>query len=112
MAEQYTPTLEERDRMRRAIGAVLFDAMNFPETVQARILGQNMGPLNEKLTNAALEAGFRLPDPAHDAQVAAEAWDEGFMDRARRDVAMRLGRDVPRPPRGLNPYRIAGGTSA
>jgi hypothetical protein len=52
------PTLEDRDKLRRTVGAVLFNVMNFPEPVQARLLGQNMGPLNEKLTNAILDAGF------------------------------------------------------
>lgn len=59
--------------MRRAIGAVLFNAMNFPERAQSRILGENMGPLNEKLTNAVLEAGFRLPDSSYDAQAVDNA---------------------------------------
>lgn len=42
----------------RAIGAVLFNASNFPDKVQTRILGQNMRPLTEKLVDAVLAAGF------------------------------------------------------
>lgn len=43
----------------RAIGAVLFNASNFPAAVQSRILGQNMRPLTEKLVDAVQAAGFR-----------------------------------------------------
>lgn len=35
----------------------------------------------------------------------ADAWDEGFMDRARRDIWHAPRGAVPRPPASLNPYR-------
>ena len=44
----------ERERVRIAVGAVLANASNFPEKVAPRILGQNMGPLIEKVTDAVL----------------------------------------------------------
>lgn len=45
-----------RAAVRRAVGGVLFNASNFPERVQTRLLGQDMGPLNEKITDAVIEA--------------------------------------------------------
>lgn len=46
----------ERETVSTAIGAVLFSASNFPERVQSRLLGQDMGPLREKLTQAVMQA--------------------------------------------------------
>lgn len=42
--------------VRRAVGGVLFNVSNFPEKAQSRLLGQNMGPLNERITDAVLDA--------------------------------------------------------
>ena len=64
------PTLEDRLAAERAIGAVLFNVRNFPEKAQVRLLGQDMAPLNEKLTDAVLAAGFRITTPA--AEMVAE----------------------------------------
>lgn len=60
-----TPTDERNVRalVRRAVGGVLFNASNFPEPAQSHLLGQNMGPLNEKLTNAVLDALHRSEAP-------------------------------------------------
>ncbi|MBW1639256.1 hypothetical protein G3H63_09250 [Microbacterium resistens] len=43
-----------RDRLRGALTNVLSNATNYPEKVQVRILGQDVGPLTEKVTDAAL----------------------------------------------------------
>ncbi len=51
---------ETRDLIRRAVGGVLFNVSNFPEKVQTALLGQNMGPLNEKITDA-VSAAIRRP---------------------------------------------------
>ena len=54
-----------------------------------------------------------LPILAEEARKAkAEAWDEGWKERSRRDI-YRSGplddaRPVPGPPRSLNPYRETG----
>lgn len=61
----------EREALRIAVGRVLFNASNFPERVQARLLGQDMAPLNEKLTVAVLAAGFRRQGPIDDAEIEA-----------------------------------------
>lgn len=45
-------TDEERKRLRGAIGNVLSVASNFPDAVQIRLLGQDMGPLIDKVTDA------------------------------------------------------------
>lgn len=47
---------DTRDRVDTAVGAVLFNASNFPERVKVHVLGQNMGPLREKITVAVLAA--------------------------------------------------------
>ena len=52
---------------------MLFNASNFPEKVQTRLLGQDMAPLNAKLLDAVLDAGFRLQIPVSDAEAAREA---------------------------------------
>lgn len=54
---------------------------------------------------AALEAAT-----AHDAEVAARAWDEGWSARASRGYAhLKVGECVP-PPAHINPYRKAVGS--
>lgn len=40
------------------------------------------------------------------AELVAAAWDEGWSNRAGRDIFGNVRR-VPVPPRGLNPYRLA-----
>lgn len=40
--------------VRRAVAPVLVDAMNFPDRVQPFILGQNMGPLIDKVVAAVM----------------------------------------------------------
>lgn len=66
---------DDRAAVSRAIGSVLFNVLNFPEAAQARLLGQDMGPLNEKLTDAVLAS--RSPAVQVDAAtVLEEAADE------------------------------------
>jgi hypothetical protein len=50
--------VEDYAALDRAIGGVLFNASNFPERVQSRLLGQNMRPLTEKIADAVIAAGF------------------------------------------------------
>lgn len=57
----------EVEALRRAIGGVLFNVSNFPEPAQVRLLGQDMGPLNDRLTAAIVEV-----------------WMPGVVARARR----------------------------
>ncbi|WP_449408022.1 hypothetical protein [Microbacterium maritypicum] len=42
--------------VQRAVGGVLFNTSNFPAKVQTRLLGQDMSPLNDKLTTAIVNA--------------------------------------------------------
>lgn len=51
-------TVDDYAALDRAIGSVLFNVSNFPAPAQARLLGQNMRPLTEKLVDAVLAAGF------------------------------------------------------
>lgn len=58
-----------------AIGEVVRNVINFPEKVQARLLGQDMGPLRKKLTDAvvtALAAGGVSPTAPDEREALAE----------------------------------------
>lgn len=52
-----------REQIDSAVGAVLFNVGNFPETVQARMLGQDMSALRGTVTDAVL-ALFPQPTPS------------------------------------------------
>lgn len=45
-----------RREVRYAVGAVLTTTTNYPPSVQARLLGQDMGPLIAKTVDAVMEA--------------------------------------------------------
>jgi len=45
------PSVEE---IRAAVGGVLWPVSNYPERVQARMLGQDIGPLRDKVTDAVV----------------------------------------------------------
>lgn len=85
------------DPLRVSIGAVLFNARNFPEPVQARLLGQDMAPLNAKLTGAVLGSRW-LSD------VRATAWDQGVTARAEDSTIRRATSETY----ARNPYRHNG----
>ena len=46
--------MPSREAVRLEVGAVLFNASNYPRKVQARILGTDTGPLTAKVTDAIL----------------------------------------------------------
>lgn len=52
----FTRVNDTRNKISRAVGSVLFNANNFPERAQVGIWGADMGPLNEKITDAVLKA--------------------------------------------------------
>lgn len=54
---------EREEQLRRSIGAVLFDAMNYPEAVQARMLGQDYTPLLDKVVAAVIATDEEVPKP-------------------------------------------------
>ena len=56
VAAQHGGEAVDREALLVAVGGVLFNAMNYPEPVQARILGQDTRPLTEKVVNAILAA--------------------------------------------------------
>lgn len=47
--EKNPPT---RQQINAAVGAVLFNASNYPLPVMTHIIGQDMGPLRNKVTDA------------------------------------------------------------
>jgi hypothetical protein len=78
-----------------AIGEVVRNVINFPEKVQARLLGQDMGPLRKKLTEAvvtALAAGGVSPT-APDETDLAQALFRTLYDAG---VAFNSGDLIPR----------------
>jgi hypothetical protein len=60
----------DRNLIRRAVGGVLFNVSNFPERAQSSLWGANMGPLNERITDAVL-AAIPAPEPSADALAVA-----------------------------------------
>lgn len=68
-----------RDRIDRAIGNVLFHNSNYPPAVQTRILGQDIGPLREKLTDAVMAV---WPAPADNSTLG---WIEEILDGIDRE---------------------------
>lgn len=49
-------TGETRRDVNNAVGAVVSNVSNHPEAVQARLLGRDMAPLREKVTDAVMRA--------------------------------------------------------
>jgi hypothetical protein len=90
-----SPTNEQAiiaHRLDVAVGGVLFNASNFPERVQSRLLGQDMAPLRGKIVSAILGVigDIRIPAPstiavAHTPEeiwAAADVWcDLDFWDK-------------------------------
>lgn len=93
---------EDRAALDIAVMTVLTNVMNFPEKVQARLLGQDMRQLGDRVIDAVLDAGFhRTPAPAPaDAlrEVKAQAWREGW------DASERFGYLDGVLETQLNPY--------
>ena len=60
-------------------------------------------------TTTAVASEFDRWLAAHDREVKAEAFDEGWVDRANREpwVYGKRTNDAPPPPSSLNPYRGA-----
>lgn len=45
-----------RRKVQSAVGGVLFNVSNFPQEAQTRLLGRDMAPLRDKITDAVLDA--------------------------------------------------------
>lgn len=69
-----TCLLRERDAVHRAVAGVLFNVLNFPERAQVRLLGQDMGPLNDKITGAVLDALRHAAVPEPSAEGGHDGW--------------------------------------
>lgn len=87
------PRPDVAERVRAAVGGVLWNASNYPERVQARMLGQDTAPLRDKVTDAVLAA---LPGPdayqalltqLHEVKTREAALRAGI-ERAVRDGSM------------------------
>lgn len=53
-----TTAASDTDALQRAIGGVLFNTSNYPERARRYIMGTSTAPLNAKLVEAILAAGF------------------------------------------------------
>lgn len=79
---------EDRASLDIAVMTVLTNVMNFPEKVQARLLGQDMRPLGDRVIDAVLDAGFhRTPAPVSDVQA--------LIDEARAFIGGHYRADYP-----------------
>lgn len=86
-----------REELARTIGGALSNVTHFPEAVRARLLGQNMKPL-EDIIVASLLSSAAIP------RIQAEAWDEGHEDgvwNAEHEAMIERGNRE----RITNPYR-------
>lgn len=92
MAE-YTPTTDD-------------DGWPNDEAVRVMFVGTSLPLSYDEKRRAALYDRWLA---AHDREVKAEAFDEGWVDRANREpwIYGKRTNDAPPPPRGLNPYRGA-----
>lgn len=85
----------DREVLRVAVGGVLFNAMNYPELVQARILGQDTRPLTEKVVDAVLAArGDAAPSVVRQmaAQQGISEWEAGWRFATQYEPEVRQGR--------------------
>lgn len=63
--------------------------------------------VTQRWRDHSFEAEFDAWLAAHDAEIAAKAWGEGWSTRASRGYAhLKVGECVP-PPAHINPYREA-----
>lgn len=86
-----------REQVTTAIGAVLFNVRNFPDAVQSRLLGQDMGALRAKLTDA-VAAVLSQPTPSAESEpdrTFEDGYDGGHADgwAAALDVARGVAED-------------------
>ncbi|MFF3029129.1 hypothetical protein [Microbacterium sp. NPDC057944] len=108
--EAHTPTNDEREALRRAIASVLWNAGNYPDRVQAALLGQSVAPLVMLVHDAVLAVGFRLPEvpnPStdlhvdhHDDELTRERDHYGIDPESSAEYDARLGdgdREDPEP---------------
>lgn len=94
----------DRERIRKAVGAVLANSSNYPRGAQPYILGQDIGPLVERTVKAVMaamkpEQGIVLtPEEAQDARMAlrmdAQMIEQGggaaWLVERKRALAARL----------------------
>lgn len=85
-----TPTEDEaRGLIRNAVMTVVTNASNFPAKVTPHILGQNMGPLGDRITDAVL-AISRVSTPPTDEDERDEI--ATIIDEELSDLATRVGK--------------------
>lgn len=77
------PSENDYEAMRIAVGRVVRDVMNFPQAVQARLLGQDMSPLRDALVGSVVEAGFSraaVPDAATEASGSSKTLADEYLE--------------------------------
>lgn len=63
------------EEIARAVGEVVWNASNYPEAVQARMLGQDTAPLRDKISAAVMPLVKRAQ-----TQAWQQGWMRGFAD--------------------------------
>lgn len=74
----------------RAAGQVLFNASNYPKAAQSHILGQDMGELREKVTQAVVSA------VALEVEAWRSKWWESISFYASHELAEMIGTSPPK----------------
>lgn len=99
---------ELAEKLRVAVGEVLWNASNYPERVQSRLLGQDTGPLREKVVDAAVAVFREHTAPAGDEREALSeflftVYEHGSQPNALREADailsfLRSRRGAPAEP--------------
>lgn len=93
LVQQPAPSVEfepTREQIESAVGAVLFNASNYPRPAVPHILGQDIAPLRSKVTDAAL-ALFQQPTPsAEPVSIADMTPGTTFVEEVRWTVTGTL----------------------
>ncbi|WP_137771871.1 MULTISPECIES: hypothetical protein [unclassified Microbacterium] len=72
-AEQGNRAIEEREALRRAVQSVTWNASNYPRKAQPHILGADISPITDSITDAVLAAGFGFRRSAQVRAILTEA---------------------------------------
>ena len=97
VALESRPLTADREAVETVVGRVLWNAANFPERAQPGMLGANIMPLTNLVTDAVMAVLRPLAD------VQAEGWECGLVDG--KSITMRRMSDEPNAPEPENPYR-------
>lgn len=87
------------EQIDRAVGGVVWNAANYPEAAQSRMLGADISPLREKITSAVMPVVKRAQaaaireaaDALNEDFQSIPAWTEAYREGVRTDEWMQGG---------------------